>query len=463
MDETYSSYPADGSSYDPRYQQYAQQYSPQDRLPYASQWPLVTPDGVAPAPAGPSGPAALRKRRIRFTIGAAAVLAAACAAAVAVSATSGAVSGTGLALQPTNQQQFVPQQNPYGNFPFPNSGNGSSPNSGSGNGNSGNGNSGSGNSGSGSSGSGSTSTGKATAAQSVGVVDIDTVLGYQGARAAGTGMVVTPGGEILTNNHVIEGATSIQVTVVSTGKTYSASVVGTDPTDDVAVIQLQNASGLATANFGDSSSVKVGDAVTGVGNAGGTGGTPSAASGHVTALDQTIQASDENGQNAETVSGLIQSDAPIQAGDSGGPLYNSAGKIIGIDTAAQTGRFNNATIAAYSIAINKALGIAQEIEAGTASSTIHIGLSGFLGVSVEDATGGGAGIVSVVTDGPAARAGIAAGDVITSVNATAIANSNALHDVMVTTKPDQKVTVKWTDQSGATHTGTVTLIAGPAD
>ena len=97
------------------------------------------------------------------------------------------------------------------------------------------------------------------------------VLGYQNAEGAGTGMVLTSNGEILTNNHVVNGATSITVTVASTGKSYRADVVGTDPTDDVAVISLRNASGLKTAKIGDSSGVAVGDSIVGVGNAGGTG------------------------------------------------------------------------------------------------------------------------------------------------------------------------------------------------
>src|SRR6476661_4635414 len=125
--------------------------------------------------------------------------------------------------------------------------------------------------------------GAATEAQQIGIVDIDTVLGYQGAQAAGTGMVLTADGEILTNNHVVAGATSITVTIVSSGERYQASVVGTDATDDVAVLQLSGASDLTTANLSSSANLAVGDAVTGVGNAGGTGGVPSASPGEVTA------------------------------------------------------------------------------------------------------------------------------------------------------------------------------------
>ena len=145
----------------------------------------------------------------------------------------------------------------------------------------------------------------ATAAQQVGIVDVNTVLKYQGAQAAGTGMILSSDGEVLTNNHVVDGATSISVTVVSTGKTYTATVVGTDPTDDVAVIQLQHASGLQTAKLGDSSKVSVGDAVTGVGNAGGTGKLTQA-SGTVEGLNQSLTATDDNGQNAEQLTGMIE-------------------------------------------------------------------------------------------------------------------------------------------------------------
>ncbi len=154
-------------------------------------------------------------------------------------------------------------------------------------------------------------------------------------------MVLTSTGEILTNNHVVDGATSISVQVVTTGKTYTATVVGTDPTKDIAVLQLQNASGLQSANIGDAGAVSaatVGTAVTGVGNAGGTGGVPSAASGKVVALNQSLTATDENGQNPEQLTGMIETNAPIQAGDSGGPLYDSANRVIGIDTAASTSR-----------------------------------------------------------------------------------------------------------------------------
>ena len=147
------------------------------------------------------------------------------------------------------------------------------------------------------------------------LVDVVSTEGDQGAIAAGTGIVLTSNGTVLTNNHVIRGATSIKVTDVGNGRTYTAKVVGYDATKDVAVIQLQNASGLTTASLGDSSSVQSGDSVTALGNAGGKGGTPSVAAGTVTALNQAITASDEgSGVNSEQLTGLIETNAGHPAG-----------------------------------------------------------------------------------------------------------------------------------------------------
>jgi len=307
------------------------------------------------------------------------------------------------------------------------------------------------------------SAGSATAAQQVGVVDIDTVLQYQGAEAAGTGMILTSSGEVLTNNHVVDGATSIKVTVVSTGASYTAKVVGTDPSDDVAVLQLQGASGLQTARIDSSADVNVGDEVTAVGNAGGVGGIPSAADGTVIALDQTLTASNENGSSAETLTGMIEINAAVVAGDSGGPLYDSHDKVIGMDTAAssQFGVSGGQTVA-YAIPIGKALNIADKIESGQASSTIHIGNPAFLGVSLDDSASGP--VVASVADGtPAASAGLQAGDVITSIDGKSVSSAQSLATTIAGHHPGDRITLSWTDASGQSHTATITLATGPAD
>ncbi len=300
-----------------------------------------------------------------------------------------------------------------------------------------------------------------------GVVNIDTVLGFEGARAAGTGMVLTASGEVLTNNHVIQGATKITATVVATGKSYSAQVVGTDPTGDVAVIQLVGASGLRTISTAKLSTVNVGDPVIAVGNAGGKGGTPSVATGSVTSLNQSITASDPNGANAQRLTGLIEVDAPIQAGDSGGPLANRNGDVIGMDSAAEVSgaRFRPTTGRGYAIPIEKALSIAGQIEAGNASPTIHIGLPAFLGVQLAGAArGGGAALVTGVEPGtPAASIGLARGDTITSINGTAVGGATSLSSLLQSQRVGDRVIVGWTDPFGGTHSATATLVAGPAD
>lgn len=330
----------------------------------------------------------------------------------------------------------------------------------------GSGSDGSGSDGSGT-GSGSSSTGTATSAQQVGVVDINTTLDYGQGKAAGTGIVLTANGEILTNNHVVEGSTAISVTIVSTGKSYPATVVGTDPTDDVAVIQLKDASGLSTAKLGDSSKAAVGTAVTAVGNAGGTGGTPSSATGTVTALNQSITASDNNGGNAEQLTGMIQVNADIQAGDSGGPLYeNAGGTVVGMDTAASSSvsRYSSSATTGFAIPIAKALSIATQIESGHPSSTVHIGYPAFLGVQLSaQGQAAGATIAGTVDGSGAAKAGLQAGDTITAVDGKAIASATALSAVTASHKPGDQVKVTYTDGSGASHPVTVTLGAGPAD
>ena len=351
----------------------------------------------------------------------------------------------------------------------------------------------SGNTGSGSSGSSGSSGPRDASAIAAkvdpGLVDINTTLGYSQEQAAGTGIVLSSSGVVLTNNHVIDGATTISVTDVGNQKTYTASVVGYDRTGDVAVLQLHNASGLTTANLGNSSNASVGQDVVGVGNAGGTGGTPSAAGGTVTALNQSITASDEGDGTSEQLSGLIETNANIQPGDSGGALVNASGQVLGMDTAASAGfsfqsNGQSSGNQGYAIPINTALNIARAIEAGSSSTTIHIGETAFLGVEISPSgssssgSGGfgsvfggnsgntgssvaGAAVAGVVTNGPAQTAGLAQGDTITSLGGKSIGSANALTSAMAGYHPGDKVQVGWTDSSGQTHTATVQLSSGP--
>jgi S1-C subfamily serine protease len=300
------------------------------------------------------------------------------------------------------------------------------------------------------------------------VVDIVSTL--SDGEAAGTGIVLSSSGEVLTNNHVIDGATSIAVTDIGNGQTYQASVVGYDATHDVAVLKLSGASGLTTASIGDSSKASVGNKVVAVGNAGGKGGTPSVAAGQVTGLDKQITAVDSGSGTSETLTGVLRTNADIQPGDSGGPLLNTSGQVIGMDTAASSAETASATgesaaIQAFAIPINQAVKTAAQIEAGKASATVHLGTTAFLGVEVSGQGGAGvsgAPILGVVQGGAAASAGIAGGDIITSVGGKPVTSANGLRDALTGYKPGDRVKVTFSTQEGATQTATVVLGSGPA-
>jgi S1-C subfamily serine protease len=353
-----------------------------------------------------------------------------------------------------------------------------------------------------------------------GLVDVVTTLGYQKGEAAGTGMVLTSTGEVLTNNHVIDGATSIKATDIGNGHTYTAKVVGYDKTHDVAVLQLEGASGLQTVSL-SSVGLQAGQKVIALGNAGGKGGTPSEVTGRITGLNQSITASDESAGNAERLTGMIGHDAAIQPGDSGGPLVDTYGQVIGMNTAGsssqaagnQPGQTQTQT-QAFAIPITGASSIASQIEAGTPSSTVHLGRTAFLGIETSPAgtgaiggsggfgggdggfggffpggfggsfpgsfggstgglggsTGGGSAsgsgsgvtIAGVVSGSAASQAGLTAGDQITSVAGHTVTSSSEIGSVLGHYHPGDKISVSWTDQSGQSHTATVALGAGPA-
>lgn len=297
------------------------------------------------------------------------------------------------------------------------------------------------------------------------VVDIDTRLAYQHAIAAGTGMILTPNGIVLTNNHVIDGATTIGAVSVANGRSYPATVLGVDPTADVALIQLQGASNLPTVTI-SSQYPQPGDPVVALGNAGGSGGTPTVTSGTVLALDQSIIAADPGQGTSEQLNGLIETSASLQPGDSGGPLVGGTGQIIGMDTAASQPNQSSGTVS-FAIPIQEAMTIVQQIEAGQASDTVYLGLPAFLGVSASTGTGPrgqvGALVSQIVSGGPAAKAGIIPGDLIVAVGGTSIDSSEALSSALRQYRPGEIVGVSWLDPLGAGHHAVVTLAVGPAD
>jgi S1-C subfamily serine protease len=324
-----------------------------------------------------------------------------------------------------------------------------------------------------------------------GIVDITSNLAGQGGGAAGTGMVLTPSGEVLTNNHVIEDASSITVKIDGRGRSYTAKVLGTDATDDVALLQIQGVSGLATVSPGDSSKVTVGDPVLAIGNALDLQGPPTVTQGTVSALGRTITASGGSG-GSETLNGLIQTDAPISPGNSGGPLVDASGHVIGITTAAATnGSSESASSSSsnvgFAIPINSALTIAKQIEAGHGGGNVQVGGRPFLGVEVSSVNGrsgsdpfggssgsggfGGSGGQAPVSSGaliqgvesgsPAESAGMAAGDVIVSLGGKTVDAPNSLSSAISSHHVGDRVPVTWVDQSGQHHTATVQLTTGP--
>ena len=328
--------------------------------------------------------------------------------------------------------------------------------------------------------------GNSSATQSIaskvtpGVVDVNTFVSegpYPFTKSnstplgAGTGMILTSTGEVLTNNHVIEGATSIEVTSPSLNQTWTATVLGADPSHDVALIQIQNATGLPTVAVGNSTDLPVGTGVVAIGNALGQGGSPTVTKGSVTATGRDINVGDGRG-GFEHLQNLIQIDAPISPGDSGGPLVNLSGQVIGIITASAREGFGGSSSVGYAIPASDAIDVVQQVRAGHGSSSIIIGPAGFLGVQVRDLTSeiarrlglpvsSGAFVVAVVPGTPAASAGITANSVITSINGQGVDSADSLGPALHVHKPGSSVQVTWVDGSG-THTKTVTLVAGPA-
>jgi S1-C subfamily serine protease len=293
----------------------------------------------------------------------------------------------------------------------------------------------------------------------------------------------------------------------SENQSFSAKVLGYDAADDVALLQLQGASGLTPVHFGNSSQVRLGTPVLALGNAEGHGGaTP--AQGIINALDRSIQASDEGSNSTENLNHMLQTNARIEQGDSGGALANNAGQVIGMITAANTstpGQSSSGSTLGFAIPINSALAIARQIASGQPSASVHIGLPGFLGVQVatsdssdpqqqaaDEAQAGGKGrtgagtnscstsnqqsgvparvapiaagalIVGVVCNSAADSAGMVPGDVITSVDRQPITTPGSLTTIAAKYHPGDVVSVLWVSRNGIEHTTKMQLGEGPA-
>jgi S1-C subfamily serine protease len=325
------------------------------------------------------------------------------------------------------------------------------------------------------------------------VVNVNTELDALegGGAAAGTGMVVTKTGEIVTNNHVVQGADTVRVSIAGHG-THLATVVGTDPSADVAVLRVSGFTNLPTVSFGDSSAVTVGDQIVAIGNALGLGGSPTVTQGIISAKGRTISASDETGSNEETLHGLLQTDAPIAPGNSGGPLVDASGKVVGMDTAAASSGSVGASLG-FAIPSNTVEKIAAEIASHKDLPGLVFGRTPFLGVEVVDSSEVGSGlnpfgpfgspfgfgfgfgpvattpngtpgvvVAAVDPNSPAASAGIVSGDVITACDGQATATTTSLSKVVDAHRAGQIVILTLSTQDG-TKTVQVKLGKGPID
>ncbi|MDQ7993328.1 MAG: S1C family serine protease [Propionicimonas sp.] len=275
--------------------------------------------------------------------------------------------------------------------------------------------------------------------------------------AAGTGMVLSADGKVLTNYHVVAGSEALQVTVADNGDTYEATVLGFDQSKDVALLQLKDASGLATVTI-DDDQVKVGDEVTAVGNAGGESKLVEAP-GKVTDLDESLTVnSDSPWGSQEDLKGVIETTAGAVPGHSGGPMFDSESEVMGMTTAGSTEANRS-----YAVPIADALEVVRTVEAGHDAGTVRVGPAGYLGIVVGETGRNGATITDVVADGPADKVGITVGSTLTEVGGTRIGRNTNLATVIRALEPGEEVTVTWLTPRGEQKQARATLGASPVN
>ena len=283
-------------------------------------------------------------------------------------------------------------------------------------------------------------------------IDPNSFLDVEPSQGAGTGIVLTSDGYILTNAHVIEGAATIKVTFKDR-KVRSATVVGRDRGRDIALVKVDGAKNLPTARLGSSKASSVGDQVLAIGNALALPGGPTVTTGIVSAIDRDIEA--DNG----TLEGLIQTDAAINPGNSGGPLVNARGEVIGMNTAI----LRNTNNIGFSIAIDRIKPIVEKLRKGEKDN----GPRTFLGVKTQTmddtirqlyslSVSKGALVVEVTVGSPADNLGLRPGDVITKFGGEKIEKSERLGELVRGNKPGKEVRVEWV-RDGRTQSGTVAL------
>lgn len=283
---------------------------------------------------------------------------------------------------------------------------------------------------------------------------ISTEIEYGSGEAAGTGMVLTADGYVVTNHHVVEGATRIEVTIPQTGATYEATYVGGDAQRDVAVLHLEGASDLTPVAI-DTDGLATGDEVVSVGDAGGDGGSFTAAPGTVTQTDTDITVTKDDGSQTR-LTGLVEVTSDIVAGDSGGALLDRDGEVVGMNVAATSG---GGDIDGYVIPIARVMSTVDRILSGNETGGIALGTGGFLGVTLSGDTT--PVVAGVVADSAAERAGISAGDTITSVDGTAVNSTTALQQAIAAHESGDVVPLEWSDTAGRAQSAEVALGSAP--
>ena len=301
---------------------------------------------------------------------------------------------------------------------------------------------------------GNTSVAKAAAVITPSVVTIDATS--TDGEAIGTGIIITADGEVVTNQHVVEGATQVNVVLNGETEPRRARVLAADPANDLGLIKIENISGLTPATFADEDSLAVGDPVVAVGYALDLDGGASVTSGIISALNRTMQ--NDNG----ALNRLIQTDAAISSGNSGGPLINMDGQVVGINTA--VARSTN-TSAANNIGFAISVGeVTRVIEVLRAESKGNKRQQGYLGIALADRSDGGVGAVvsEVAADSPAERAGLKVNDIVLQVNGQPITGQGALIGIIRDSAPGEKVEID-VERGSERVTLTATLVARPSE
>ena len=276
-----------------------------------------------------------------------------------------------------------------------------------------------------------------------------TVAGGRGGTGQGTGIVITPDGEVLTSAHVVEGSRTVRVRLPGEAEARDADVVGADTGSDLALLRIRGVSGLRVAELGRSADVAVGQDVVAIGHALGLNGEPTVTRGIVSGTDRALA----------SLTGLLQTDAAINPGNSGGPLANAAGQVIGVNTAV-AGRSSGI---GFAIPVDRARTVLERLRADGGTGAGRSIETAFLGVTTRDAADGGQGalVAEVAPGSPAAAAGLRPGDLIVAVAGRPVTGAAELGGRVREHEPGDRVEVRYR-RGGAERTAQVTLASRPS-